>query len=340
MGTSIKEARQAEGKRMGQKKENRFSWDMLAGTDTTFRQLTNLYLELESVKRLSSYDGAKIRLNNFNEVYGDRLLKDIKPMDLENCQHIRGSQGIKNITIDIELVLVKTVITKAWKNDMVNGSILKAFQNVKPLSTREERSRDRILAIAEYLNLINHASAVERCKMVLGMHTGMRPGEIKGLKWSLIDRKAGFIRLPADYTKEKTKRSIPINHHVEAALDGIIRRIDSDYVFNYAGRPPSRYTGALRGFRTACKKAGVPCGKKTPNGITPHDFRRTFKTNCVSAEIDPAWRNALLGHSQAGMDAHYIKPGEEDLQRAMGRYTSWFDGKVAESSDQSSDQSV
>jgi len=40
------------------------------------------------------------------------------------------------------------------------------------------------------------------------------------------------------------------------------------------------------------------------------------------------------------MDAHYIKPGEEDLQRAMERYTNWFDGKVAESSDQTSDQSV
>lgn len=178
VGTSIKEARQAEGKRMGQKKENRFSWDMLAGTDLTFRQLTDWYLKLESVKKLSSYDGAKIRLNNFNEVYGDRLLKDIKPMDLENYQHIRSSQGIKNITIDAELVLVKTVITKAWKNDMVNGNILKAFQHVKSLSTREERSRDRVLTLAEYLNLINHASAVERCKMVLGMHAGMRPGEI------------------------------------------------------------------------------------------------------------------------------------------------------------------
>ena len=341
VGTSIKEARQAEGKRMGQKKENRFSWDMLVGNDMTFRQLTDWYLDLPKVKELASYNGAKIRLNNFNEVYGDRLLKNIKPIDLENYQHIRSSNGIKNITIDNEMVLVKTVIRKAWENDMVNGNILKAFQNVKKLSKKTERSRDRVITIAEYLNLIDHASAIERCKMVLGMHTGMRPGEIKKLQWSFIDRKTGFIRLPEGYSKKnEEKRIIPINHYVNEALEGIIRRIDSDYVFNYAGKPPSRYTGAFRGFRTACTKAGIPCGKSEPNGITPHDFRRTFKTNCVSAGVDPAWRNALCGHSQEGMDEHYIKPGEEDLKLAMERYTSWFDVKVSEISDQTSDQII
>jgi len=40
------------------------------------------------------------------------------------------------------------------------------------------------------------------------------------------------------------------------------------------------------------------------------------------------------------MDAHNIKPGEEDLQRAMERYTNWVDGKVAEISDQTSDQTI
>ena len=60
----------------------------------------------------------------------------------------------------------------------------------------------------------------------------------------------------------------------------------------------------------------------------------------MSAGVDLAWCNALLGHSQEGMDSHYIKPSKEDLQNAMDKYTSWFDGKVAESSDQSSDQAI
>jgi hypothetical protein len=60
----------------------------------------------------------------------------------------------------------------------------------------------------------------------------------------------------------------------------------------------------------------------------------------VSAGVDPAWRNALFGHRQSGMDEHYIKPDEEDLQRAMDRYTRWFDENVAESVDQNVDQTI
>jgi len=102
---------------------------MLAGSDITFNELTDWYLNLEKVKKLSSYAGVKIRLNNFNEIYGHRPLADIRLEDLENYQHIRSSKGIKNATIDVELVLVKTVINKAWKNKMVSGDILRTFQN-------------------------------------------------------------------------------------------------------------------------------------------------------------------------------------------------------------------
>ncbi len=75
-----------------------------------------------------------------------------------------------------------------------------------------------MVTLDEYLSLLNHASKQERCKTVIAMHTGMRPGEIKGLQWRFIDRKTGFITLPTDYAKEEKERIIPINHHVGAAL--------------------------------------------------------------------------------------------------------------------------
>lgn len=74
-------------------------------------------------------------------------------------------------------------------------------------------------------------------------------------------------------------------------------------------------------------------GKRDPNGIIAHDFRHTFKSNCVSAGIDSALRNALLGHSQEGMDKHYIHPSKEDLQKSMRQYTEWFEEETAKSVD-------
>ena len=340
VGTSIEEAKDAEGKRRSQKREHRFSWDMLAGTDITFNDLVDWYLDLEKVKKLKALASTSCRIQNFNRVLGGKLLSDIKNVDLENYQAMRSQQGAKNTTIDLEMREVKRVINKAWMNDMVSGKILKAFKSVESVKEKGEGIRNRTVTLDEYFKLINHASKQERCKTIIAMHTGMRPGEIKGLRWDFIDRKDGFITLPADYTKEEKKRMIPINHHVETVLDelGKVRHIS--HLFPYGGRRPAKYRGPSAAFRTACKNADVPYGKQQPNGIIAHDFRRTFKSNCVSAGIDSALRNALLGHSQDGMDKHYVHPSKEDLQNAMEKYTNWFDGEVAKSVDQSVDQAV
>jgi hypothetical protein len=65
-----------------------------------------------------------------------------------------------------------------------------------------------------------------------------------------------------------------------------------------------------------------------------------FESNCVSAGIDSALLNALLGHSQEGMDKHYVHPSKEDLQNAMGKYTRWLNREAVKSVDQSVDNAI
>jgi len=49
----------------------------------------------------------------------------------------------------------------------------------------------------------------------------------------------------------------------------------------------------------------------------------------VSAGVDPAHRDTVMGHSLQGMDAHYIAPNEETLILAIEKYTDWLDGQIA-----------
>ena len=91
--------------------------------------------------------------------------------------------------------------------------------------------------------------------------------EIIGLKWSNIDRKAGFIRLPAESTKEKATNNVPINHNMKTVLNAIPRHINHCYVFTYLGKPLDKTTGNYFSFKKVCLKAGVPYGKKHLNGI-------------------------------------------------------------------------
>ena len=69
-------------------------------------------------------------------------------------------------------------------------------------------------------------------------------------------------------------------------------------------------------------------GRDVPGGIIFHDLRRTVKTNMVNAGVDQVHRDIILGHSLHGMDVRYMAPSEDDLHRAMARYTEWLDGTV------------
>jgi hypothetical protein len=79
---SIEEARDADGKRRGEKRESRI-FEMLPEAKMTFKELTNWYLELPAVKKLKSRERVQGCLANFNEVLGSRVVNTIKPEDLE-----------------------------------------------------------------------------------------------------------------------------------------------------------------------------------------------------------------------------------------------------------------
>ena len=87
-GYSIEDARTAMAKRKVQKKEKRVL-DMVPESKMTFQDLTDWYLKLSLVKKLSSYDRIEGALGNFNMVYGNWQLDIVKQTDLENYQERR-----------------------------------------------------------------------------------------------------------------------------------------------------------------------------------------------------------------------------------------------------------
>ncbi|MFC1876228.1 tyrosine-type recombinase/integrase [Thermodesulfobacteriota bacterium] len=339
-GYSIGDARDALAKRRVQKKENRV-FDMLPESDTTFGELTEWYLDLDRVKKLRSYVRVNVALTNFNAVFKNKIVNDMKHISLENYQERREEQGLSPATIDMEISIAKTMITKAFYNDMVAGRILKAFNNINKKLKKGANVRKRTLTIDEYKGLILEAKSHLKAFLIIAFNTGMRRGEIRQLKWSYIDRKNDMIRLPPKIVKEGKGKAVPVNHHVEKALKGLPRALKHDFVITYKGQPIRQPGGLNRSFRTACKDAGVPFGRKADNGITIHDIRRTVKTNMLIAGVDKVFRDTILGHSLQGMDAHYISLDDKALKNAMGRYTAWLDDQLKlQNVDQSVDQII
>ena len=196
---SITDAKEALSKRTVQKREKRL-FDELPEYSMTFQELTDWYLRLEKVKALASYKTIKTYLRKFNGEYGHRTIADIKLADLENLQEKRKREGLKPKTIDDEINYAKTVVIKAFNNDMVSGDTLKAFQRVERMLKKNSNARDRVLTTKEYEdlldNIVDHAKGV----LVMGYWTGMRKGEILSLTWDKVHLKDRLIKLKAEDT--------------------------------------------------------------------------------------------------------------------------------------------
>lgn len=291
VGYLLGEAQAAEGKRKAQKYENPGILEKVPAEIMTFSELAAWYLGLKSVRALTSFVRVERCLRNFVATFDERVVSSLKPVDLENYQHRRLEAGRAPATVDMEITIAKTMILKAFDNDLVDGRTVKVFRSVKRQLRKGTNARRQTLSMVGYIRLLKVAPPHLRALVVLAFNTGMRLGELRTLKWKHIDRDAGFIRLPADLTKESKAKTIPINYHVRDALERLPRSIRHDFVLTYNGQPITNEGGCKKAFKSACARAGIDCGRKVEGGLIFHDLRRTVKTNMVNAGVDHVLRD-------------------------------------------------
>jgi integrase len=328
IGFSVEEARAAEGKVKAQKYENPGILEKVTWEKKTFAELAAWYIGLKSTKGLASYDRVGQALANFNASLGSRAVGSLKPVDLEDYQQKRLGEGRAPATVDMETTIAKTMVTKAFDNDMIGARPLKAFRAVKRTLRKAANGRRETLDVGQYLELTQAAPAHLAALLILAYNTGMRLGELRALRWLYIDKGKRVIRLSADLTKEARDKVIPMNHHVLEALETLPRAIHHDFVLTYRSEPITGPGGLKKSFQETCGKANIPYGRRVSGGLIFHDIRRTVKTNMLAAGVDKRYCDLILGHSLQGMDAYYIAPSEEDLHRAMARYTEWLDNEI------------
>lgn len=329
-GYSIEDARKADAKRTVQKAENRIM-DIKPDSKMTFRNFSEWYLDLEKVKALASYATIRIYLNKFNKEFGNKIVGQIKLADLENHQEKRRREGLKPKTIDDEINYTKTMIIKAFDNDLVGGDVLKAFRKVKPLLKGNANARDRVLTIDEYEAILKHSEGHLKDILITGYWTGMRKREILNLIWDKIDLKNRMIQLEPEDTKEGKAKSVPIGNEVYRVLTRLPRPIHGGHVFLYNGKPIlNRFETAMK---STCDKAGITWGREKRGGFIFHDLRHTFVTDMRKAGVQKSVRMSITGHAPKDMDDRYNKVDDQDKHEAI-RKLETFRASVDQTVDQ------
>jgi integrase len=149
----------------------------------------------------------------------------------------------------------------------------------------------------------------------VALRTGMRIGEILGLKTSSINfNKApgapnGWIVVQASHispmTKNKEVRNVRMTKNLAEALKQKITP-SSPYLFASDVKEGFPVRWILRTFRKACERAKVPFGQDLDGGIVFHDTRHTAASRMAQSGIDIKTIGKMLGHGDAFMTMRYL----------------------------------
>ncbi|MBT3878181.1 MAG: site-specific integrase [Candidatus Scalindua sp.] len=270
--------------------------------DYKFAELANAYSKW--AERQKSYAASKrFMIKQIVGVFGNLNVSDLNTQMIEQWQSERLNLN-KPATVNRVLACLKHMFTKAVDWDMASEETLKQVRKVKFL--KEYNKRLRYLDVEGCQTLIDCCAPHLKPIVTVALNTGMRRGEILGLRWEQVDLSHGFILL--EISKNGERREIPINTTLEYLFKEMPHSIESKYVFvDKDGKP---YKDVKRSFGTAIRKAGI-------SDFRFHDLRHTFASHLVMAGIDLISVKELLGHKTITMTLRYSHLAPEHKRKAV-----------------------
>ena len=169
----------------------------------------------------------------------------------------------------------------------------------RPRLTRAERlevtERGRALSDSEFRDVWQTSENLGSFGglMQLALLTGMRRGELSGLRWEDIN--TDRIVLDARHTKTGVDHEIPLTGLMRQVLANQLRT-GSALVF-----PSSRTNTRILGWTKLVKRLVAASGVK----LTMHDTRRTCRTLMSRLEVPEDIAELAIGHQRADLVARY-----------------------------------
>ncbi len=219
---------------------------------------------------------------------------------------------LKPATINRRLVTLNRYFAWALGQGLIPRDPAKPVKQVPAVESAprhlSDREEDALLAAVE-----RYGSLRDRVLIVLALHTGLRAGELVGLKREHVDRRerSGLVRV---YGKRNKYREVPLNstaretlREYEGELKGMT--IDQPWLF------PNR-----RGGHISAQQLGEIVARYARlarvEDLSPHDLRHRFGYRM--AEGVPLHRLAqLMGHESLDTTMLYVRGTKADLQAAV-----------------------
>lgn len=147
--------------------------------------------------------------------------------------------------------------------------------------------------------------------MLLALNTGLRRGELFGLRWCDINFTAGILTVTATSAKSGQTRRIPLNAEAHSVLSDWRQRGQGDGLV-FPGNGGGRLGNINKSWGGVVAAVGLA-------DFRFHDLRHTFASRLVQAGVDLNTVRELLGHRDIAMTLRYGHLSPDNLRSAVNR---------------------
>lgn len=262
-------------------------------------------------------------------VLGDVKLRDLTPIMLQRFYNLKLENGTSENTVALMHRVLRGALRQAHMMGLIVRNPLVSVRCPKP-----ERKEMKTLNESQVRNLLLVARSTGlEALLHITVTTGLRMGEVIGLKWEDLDMGTGSLRVQRQVQREKGKglvfsqpksaksrRVIILGpsaidklklHYQQQHWSKLIagdRWEENDLIFPNTIGKPMEHSRLLKDFKEILKKAELPI-------IRFHDLRHTAATLMLQAGIHPKIVQETLGHADISLTMNTYSHALPTLQK-------------------------
>ena len=289
-----------------------------ANEPMTFATLVPLYVERYCEPQGINMDSDQSRLDILKAQFGHLPLSALeRPGPVEDFRADLLARGLKPATINRYLARLRAMLNWAIGRELMTRNPISGRTGLRMLHEGSHRVR-RVSEMEERLLLTAaDCDPMMRARIIAGLDTGMRRGEILKLQKRHIVWTEGVIRVVAENAKSRKERQIPIGTtRLKKVLEQ--RRFLEDDAFVFGTEEGKQVTDCRVAWDAVLLRAGITDRAKAIDGdLHFHDMRHECGSRMAEGGVPLHEIKALLGHSSITTTQRYLNATLESLKKSI-----------------------
>ena len=299
--------------------------------EKTINQITEEWKE-EKKKYVKKSTYAVYQLliqNHIKPYFGD--LYEVNEEKVQQFVFDKLDAGLSEKTIRDIIIVLKMIL----KFGIKNGYLEYVQIDAKFPSKQEKKDLD-VLSKADQKKFMEHLRnnfTFKNLGIFICLSTGMRIGEICGLRWCDVDTVEGVIKvrhtlqriyiiegetrhteLLLDTPKTANSvRDIPMSSELLKMLKSLNKVVNENYYVISNDIKPIEPRTYRNYYKKLCKQLDIP-------ELKFHGLRHSFATRCIESKADYKTVSVLLGHSNISTTLNlYVHPNKEQKKKTIDK---------------------